>query len=221
MSVSERKKREKELRRESIVDAAEKMIKVKGFDGMTMDDVAVIAELGKGTIDLYFKNKIDLYHAVVCRGLKLLKGNFERVVKKKARAVDNLLAIGHAYYRFCVDHPLYFNAMMHQEVMEVGGDDPSECEGMQCCQEVGNQIFAILGELIQAGIRDGSIRTDLEPTKLSMLLWAQVTGVLKMTMTKGEVFEKFWGVTAAELLDYQFALIRQAITPQAKQGAKR
>ena len=68
MGTHERKEREKESRRENIVDAAEKIIRVKGFEGMTMDDVAVIAELGKGTIYLYFKNKTDLYHAVVCRG---------------------------------------------------------------------------------------------------------------------------------------------------------
>ena len=221
MGISERKEREKESRRANIVNAAEKIIQVKGFEGMTMDDVAVIAELGKGTIYLYFKNKTDLYHAVVCRGLRLLKNSFEKTIKKKVRGIDNLLAIGKAYYDFCFDYPLYFNAMMHQEVLEVEWEKHVEYEGVKCCEEVSNQIFALMAELIRGGINDGSIRADLHPQKLTILLWAQVTGVLKMTAAKNEVFEKLMGISAKELMTFHFELVRQAITPPRGIGAKR
>jgi AcrR family transcriptional regulator len=221
MGINERKKREKELRREIIVDAAEKIIQVKGFEGMTMDDVAVIAELGKGTIYLYFKSKTDLYHAVICRGLRLLKSSFEKAVRKKASGIENLLAIGRAYYDFCFAYPLYFNAMMHQEVLEVDWEKVVQGEGVKCCEEASNQIFALMAELIRRGIHDGSIRADLQPQKLTILLWAQVTGVLKMSTAKNEFFEKILGVSCKELLDFHFELIRQAITPARKIGAKR
>jgi AcrR family transcriptional regulator len=220
MGINERKIREKESRRENIVNAAEKIIQVKGFEGMTMDDVAVIAELGKGTIYLYFKNKTDLYHAVVCRGLRLLKNIFEKTIKKKATGIENLIAIGQAYYNFCFDYPLHFNAMMHQEVLEVEWEKHVEYEGVRCCEEVINQIFALMAELVGKGIKDGSIRPDLQPQKLTILLWAQTTGVLKMTAAKNEVLEKFMGISARELIEFHFDLVRQAITPQNKIGVK-
>jgi AcrR family transcriptional regulator len=221
MGINERKEREKESRRENIVNAAEKIIQVKGFEGMTMDDVAIIAELGKGTIYLYFKNKMDLYHAVICRGLRLLKKGFEKAVKKKASGIENLLAIGQSYYNFCFAYPLYFNAMMHQEVLGGEAEKQVEYEGVICCKEVSNQIFALMAELISNGIHDGSIRADLQPQKLTILLWAQITGVLKMTAAKNEILEKFIGVSAKELMEFHFKLIRQAITPPSGSGAKR
>jgi AcrR family transcriptional regulator len=220
VGINERKIREKESRRENIINAAEKIIQVKGFEGMTMDDVAVIAELGKGTIYLYFKNKTDLYHAVVCRGLRLLKNSFEKAIKKKASGIENLLAIGKAYYDFCFDYPLYFNAMMHQEILEVEWEEHMEYEGVKCCEEVSNQIFAHMAELIRGGIKDGSIRPDLQPQKLTILLWAQITGVLKMTAAKNEILDKFIGVSAGELMEFHFELIRQAISPSKRSGAK-
>lgn len=220
MGISERKKREKELRREIIVDAAEKIIQVKGFEGMTMDDVAVIAELGKGTIYLYFKNKTDLYHAVICRGLRLLKNGFEKAVKRRAPGIENLLAIGRAYYDFCRENPLYFNAMMHQEALEADWENHMQGEGVKCCEETSRQIFDLMAELLRGGMRDGSIRADLQPQKLTILLWAQVTGVLKMSAAKNEYFEKILNVSSKELLEFHFELIRRAITPPRMDGAR-
>ena len=219
MGINERKEREKEMRREIIVDAAEKIIQVKGFEGMTMDDVAVIAELGKGTIYLYFKNKIDLYHMVVCRGLRLLKSYLEKAVAKKASGIDNLVAIGRAYYRFSLEHPLYFNAMIHKEAFEVEWEQHREFVGVKCCEATSSQIFSLMTELMQKGIADGSIRPDLPPMKLSILLWAQVTGVLKITAAKGDALEKMMGVSTKELMEFSFELIRSAIAPAAGRGA--
>ena len=56
MVTARRKEREKEQRRNEIVDAAEKLFFEKGYEGVSMDDVARDAELAKGTLYLYFKN---------------------------------------------------------------------------------------------------------------------------------------------------------------------
>jgi TetR/AcrR family transcriptional regulator len=50
MGITERKEREKEQRRNAIIDAAEKIFFTKGMDNSTMDDVAEEAELSKGTL---------------------------------------------------------------------------------------------------------------------------------------------------------------------------
>jgi len=219
MGVNERKEREKESRRESIVDAAEKMIQVKGFEGMTIDDVAVIAELGKGTIYLYFKNKTDLYHAVICRGLKILKSSFEKEIKNKKTGMEKLVAIGRSYFQFCFDYPIYFNAMSHRDVMDVDWDKTSEFEGVQCCEILGDQIFGLMTEVIKKGIEDKTIQAGFDPMKLSMLLWAQVSGILKMLTAKGEMLEKYWNTPIEELIELQFQLMKRAISPLPEPGA--
>jgi AraC-like DNA-binding protein len=66
---SERKEREREQRRNSIIDAAEKIFFTKGIAGATMDDVAAEAELSKGTLlsVFYEQGRPSLCHLL--RGL--------------------------------------------------------------------------------------------------------------------------------------------------------
>jgi AcrR family transcriptional regulator len=57
MSVAERRAREKQNRIQGILQAAEKVFFSKGYESATMNEIAREAELGKGTIYLYFKGK--------------------------------------------------------------------------------------------------------------------------------------------------------------------
>ena len=59
MGVAERRQREKEERRSCIVAAAEAVFLEKGLDVATMDEIAARAEVSKGTLYLYFKEKTN------------------------------------------------------------------------------------------------------------------------------------------------------------------
>jgi AcrR family transcriptional regulator len=65
MSITERRAREKEYRRQTILAAAEKLFARDGYHTTTLDRVAEEAELSKGTIYLYFRNKEDLFLSVI------------------------------------------------------------------------------------------------------------------------------------------------------------
>ena len=52
MGIVERKEREKEARKNLILDAAERVFQAKSIQNATMDDIAHEAELAKGTIYL-------------------------------------------------------------------------------------------------------------------------------------------------------------------------
>ena len=47
------------------MDAAEKLFFSKGYDDVSLDDIAQEAELNRATIYLYFENKEDLCFAVI------------------------------------------------------------------------------------------------------------------------------------------------------------
>ncbi len=57
----------KEKKKKAILDAAKKIIAEKGFRAMTMDQVAKEANVAKGTLYIYFKNKDSLCAAVNAR----------------------------------------------------------------------------------------------------------------------------------------------------------
>ncbi|MCU0693625.1 MAG: TetR/AcrR family transcriptional regulator [Polyangiaceae bacterium] len=67
MSVPERRQREREQRRDRVLDTAERLFLERGFDAVTMHDVAAQAEVGEGTLHVYFKHKHDLLGRPVLR----------------------------------------------------------------------------------------------------------------------------------------------------------
>ncbi|MEW5718861.1 MAG: TetR/AcrR family transcriptional regulator [Chloroflexota bacterium] len=52
-------------RREAIVDAAIEVFGKKGFDKANVEDIAKAADIGKGTVYLYFKSKEEIFSAIV------------------------------------------------------------------------------------------------------------------------------------------------------------
>ena len=60
---------QKEVRRNAIIDAGFEEFAVQGFTATKLDDVAVRAGIGKGTIYLYFDSKESLFQEVVRKNL--------------------------------------------------------------------------------------------------------------------------------------------------------
>src|SRR4051812_17875401 len=60
-----RRERERLTRRQEIIEAARTVFARKGFKDATLDDVAELAEFGKGTLYNYFENKDALFASVL------------------------------------------------------------------------------------------------------------------------------------------------------------
>jgi len=66
-----RQEREREYRRESIIEATEQLLNEKGFESITMDDIAIKSDFAKASIYQYFKNKDELMSAVFSKALEM------------------------------------------------------------------------------------------------------------------------------------------------------
>lgn len=69
LPVAGKREQQKEARRSAIIDAALEEFTAQGFTSTKLDDVAVRAGIGKGTIYLYFDSKESLFEAVVRKHL--------------------------------------------------------------------------------------------------------------------------------------------------------
>lgn len=216
MGVSERREREKGIRREMILDAAEKLFFSKGLEQTTMDEVAEATELSKGTIYLYFKNKEDLFHGIVHRAIVMLHGFFERaLVGVKGRGIDQLQAIADGYLDFYQRYPDYIMAMLHREVGEASAGGPcfEEQPFHAACREAGDRIFTLLFKVVEMGMQDGSIRNDLQPTALAMIMWGHITGAILVINSKKCILEQLGIQDADQLLEDSVARIRDYLNP--------
>jgi AcrR family transcriptional regulator len=78
------------MRRETILDAGRKLFKDKGFEATTVDEIATVAELGKGTIYSYFKSKDEIYIAILETEFEVLKEWMNQAIAKATSAVNAL-----------------------------------------------------------------------------------------------------------------------------------
>ncbi len=181
MGIAERKEREKEQRRNDIIDAAERIFFRKGIDNATMDEIAEEAELSKGTLYLYFKSKEELLFAINLRAMKILSDMFRKALSQNKSTIENLLEIGRAYVRFSHEYEHYFTTLLHFEGCE-NHNLSHELYEKKCLH--GDNPMSFLTEMLRKGVDDGTVRSDIAPCVLAHCLWSQTTGVLKLTKTK-------------------------------------
>lgn len=173
MTIKQRKERERAARREAILEAAGAVFAEKGLLTSTIDEIAERAELGKGTIYLYFKTKEAMYHALMHRGLELLVQRFEEVIDPVLPADQNLLRLSDAYYRFYREEPQYFKLLFffsHADVRAKAGVEPGEHESGNCLKHV--------AAMIQKGIDDGIFSPAVSAWKAAALAWASAVGIV-------------------------------------------
>jgi AcrR family transcriptional regulator len=215
MGISERKEREKEERREEIINAAEKVFFEKGLQIATMDEIAERAELGKSTLYLYYKSKEDLYLAVLMRGSDILYGMFQEVASTGEPTMKVISNLGDAYYEFFKQHRNYFrmfhffeNPQMHRQVSE---------EMMELCAKNNGRIWTLLVEIIRRGMEEGVIQKNLNPMQVAVMLWSNSNSLMRQMDRDDTYWKEKMGVDLEATLRLTNALLLEAImTEEAK-----
>ena len=182
MGIAERKEREKQQRREEIIQAAEKVFFTKGFDKSTMDDIAEHAELSKGTLYLYFKSKEDLHMAVARKAIGMLNSITDGVNKVQGNALEKLLHMGRACIEFSNSHPDHMKAIMTLEGFELQSISLT-IEEMQDMIYKESPVGMVI-QIVEQGVGEKLIRSDIPPPMIAHTLWMQVLSVIRFVMMK-------------------------------------
>jgi len=121
MGTRQRRAREREKRRQTIVDAARSLFFKNGYDGTTVPDIAREAELAPGTIYLYFLNKDSLYAELLLDGYGLLEKRLIQAAQKSASWIDQANDLIDAFFQFSADCPEYFDIIFFMVQRERNG----------------------------------------------------------------------------------------------------
>lgn len=199
MTIRERQQREKAQRREDILNAAEKLFFSRGYDRVSMDEIAADVELNKATLYLYFKDKESLYFAVVNRGIKILR---TLIAEETQRAQADGIEFGGpsmASLKFILEYPDYARACIY---FRSGRFDLSRAVA---ASQDAREIVAFADELFEttlAGvnyyIENGTFRPDANPAVVVIVS----TFILDGLANAGPFLRKFMethGVTPQQL----------------------
>jgi AcrR family transcriptional regulator len=150
-------------KRQMIVEAATKSFSLFGYKATTMDQVARLANVGKGTIYTFFKNKEELFEEIISKLVKEMIAEADAVIDPDLPFTENVHRALTRILAFRSQHQLMIKLI--QEEAEMGTLAVSEK-----LQHVENQIIAYLRQNIENAISKGAIpAADPEITSFLLL----------------------------------------------------
>ena len=172
--TAKRREREKLQRRDDIIRVATDLFADKGFSATTIDEIAKSAELSRGTIYLYFKNKEDLYEAVCIETIKLAM-----VMEEEARDKEGLEDKIRTAYMAFVDHCLA-NRSYHL----VAEDYLFESIRRNVPAALTRRVNKVMAEmlryprgLVTEAIETVLFRPDIDPDAFNLTAWRMAAGI--------------------------------------------
>ncbi|MFY4775005.1 TetR/AcrR family transcriptional regulator [Metabacillus sp. RGM 3146] len=150
-------------RRKLIIDAAAKSFSMFGYKATTMDQVAKLANVGKGTIYTFFRNKDELFHDIVSAMVKEMIHEAEDAIVPGKSFGENVHSALYRILEFRSEHQLMLKLL--QEEKEMG-----TLAVLDMLNHIENEIIVYLKSKIEAAEEKGLIREcDSEITAFLLL----------------------------------------------------
>ncbi len=165
-----RKERERLARREQILNAARKVFSERGFEKATLDEIAEVAEYGKGTIYNYFKNKEELFSCIIKGGISSFQRFVEEAIRNKTTPREKIETYIDAAFEFFETHRPIFSAL---ELERNSLAQSLNCEMYENCYEQHRALLKYLGQLFKDGIKGGDFK-KLDAFKLAQSLFGLI-----------------------------------------------
>ncbi len=183
MSAAVKREQQREQRRNLILDAAERTFYAKGLELATMDEVAAQAQLAKGTLYLYFRNKEDLLLGVALRRQRAVLQRYAVAAADASNGLDELRRLLLAYAEHMISPPEHFRLMLNCWIAgpSIEPDLPSWTE----LRRNVTRAINIMCNAIERGRRDESIRPGPDAQRVVVQLWSAVNGALLLRVQLG------------------------------------
>ncbi|HEY4602334.1 MAG TPA: TetR/AcrR family transcriptional regulator [Cerasibacillus sp.] len=138
-------------RKQLIIDAATKSFSAFGYKATTMDQVARLANVGKGTIYTFYRNKEELFHEIISSLIQEMKAAAEEVIDDHEPFFINADRVLYTLLEFRTEHQLMIKLL--QEEKEIG--TPAVAEVVQKLEDA---IVNYMKGIINSGIESGEIK---------------------------------------------------------------
>lgn len=171
-----RRERERLNRRNEILQASWKVFASKDYDSATLDDIAEAAEISKGTIYLYFKNKADLFISTLEIGIEKLSSIIGEVIASNDDPVTGVKEIIKRQMDFCEENLDFFKILFSERShFEVHSRTADRRDLKKHAKSLLLQNVDTLADYIQRGIDIGVFR-KVDPKDASFLLLSIIHG---------------------------------------------
>ena len=130
--MSPRKSVQQELTREMIMDAARDLFVTKGYQHVSMREIGKILGCSHGAIYYHFKNKAELFYALVENHFAMLNEKLQEIIEMELNPKEKLKQILIGFIEFGLNH------QSHYEIMFLIKDEEVRC----LINQEPNQVYA-------------------------------------------------------------------------------
>jgi len=184
LSSEERRKKEKENRKNTILRVARKLFFERGFKAVTVDLIAAKAEVSKGSIYLYFDSKEEIYTQILISANIERHKDIENFGKRNGTASELLLNFAREYVDFFLDNNELFRILMtfmlHADDMNL-----TEEQNTQLIYTTNENILTI-SELLRKGIDSGEFVSDIDIRRTQYAIWGLLNGIISLYIYTGK-----------------------------------
>jgi AcrR family transcriptional regulator len=150
--LTSRRDREKEFKKQLIAEAAYKLFSSSSYEAVTVEDIARVAEFGKGTLYLYFESKEDILIYIFCNGVKDLGKDIEAQCSHEPDVREALYRYMSLQYSFYHKYHFIFLYLLRRKLE--GTLNPEQFSDTMHKQDI---ITDLVAAILARGTREGYI----------------------------------------------------------------
>jgi len=153
-------------KRQRIMQTAEKLFANRRIHEITLDEIAQLAEIGKGTIYRYFDDKDDLFFQVATSGFEDLCNLLEEKVPRDLPFQEQILLM-------CLEISAYFQGRREMFTMMMTEDARMPgCKGKlkERWLKQRKKLVTAVARILEHGVADGLVRDDVPLEVLASFL---------------------------------------------------
>jgi AcrR family transcriptional regulator len=207
----------KEKKRRAIIRASLRVFARKGYETSALDEVAREANLAKGTLYLYFKDKEDLYFQVMLNVLDRLQAYVGKQIDPSFNPLEKMEALARGQISFLTENPNYFRLFM----MALNPQMATIHKRMLTpLFEKRRRLSEFLHQLVEEGKAKGLIRGDIQTRDVVFSYMGMVNQAVQAAyLTRmGKNLSSTPGASAAETAQAIMKILVQGIAAGPDKG---
>jgi AcrR family transcriptional regulator len=183
LGLLERRGKEKDGRRKLILKSARSLFLEKGFNNVTVDEIAKFSELGKGSIYLYFNSKEEIYAQVLLNDIEKFNQQTSGLFNKKKSAADLLVEFSYAYADFFLNDSELFRILMIY-MLQPDQMNLSEELNPQIIK-ANNKSIDVFGKILELGLESKELPANINSKQNQYAIWGLLNGIISLYLFSG------------------------------------
>ncbi|MGB1059433.1 MAG: TetR/AcrR family transcriptional regulator, partial [Ketobacter sp.] len=172
----------------------------------TMDDIARAAQLSRGLLYVYFKDKDDIQMGLSVIAGETLFQRMQQALATTGTGIEAINALGEAYYQFYLQDHDHFQCLCMR--MGMVNPKPANQENPTSTllemMAVEDKLMALMSSAVEQGLEDGTIDPDKveSPLQTAMFLRGSLHGVIMLQDSAGSSLFDRTALDREELIRY-------------------